>query len=579
VHAPVSPAPRSEETEAVAAPRAAAEAGVTPRSGVDLPAGAAPPPGAATAPAAVPQDGSEVDQPGVPLLTPVDELAVPLLTPIDEPAATGQDVPLDVDLGPEPSLRAVMARSPARFLGVFPLSTGSVFLAGGPGSESSTAEGAAWWPSPGWLWGLIVLAVLATVVIVIYGLAGAIRPAARGSPEPGTRQGAGSARGRALPADRRPSGDVRPAIVIRSLSREQDLDEEGVPAEDPIQAIRTAMDSGRYVELGNREPLRLPPGQTLDFDSSTGDLIIRAARGSTPVLVIELNGPRPLVTTGSNVSVELSGLTILVRYPPSGAGPPPAPPPVIRSAGKRVKIERCAFAVAGTAPPRDCRAIVADGGGLLVDRCWFQGFDRAIEISAYVGATARIRQSMMVPATAPPPDARPGELLGWGVKVKSIGDQGAGTRTPQRLILDHCTVEGAGLLDLAGGPSPPALEVEIKHCAVRTAALLVWDRQPRATGLVRWQGAGNQYDIRGRAWIVRPDGSGPDTSLSGVTNLETWSNVAGPEREPIRDKLVYRTNPAARSDPPRPQDFAIAVPGSPSTPVGADPEQVGPWGQ
>src|SRR5262249_53654461 len=235
------------------------------------------------------------------------------------------------------SLSAGMARSPARFLGIFPLSTGSVFLPGGSGSESSTAEGAEWWPSTGWLWGLILLAVLATVVVVFYGLAGAIRRGAWGSAEPGPGQGAGSARDRAIPAGRRPSGDIRPAIVIRSLGREEDPDEE-FPAEDPIQAIRKAVNSGRYLELGNREPLRVRSGQTLDFDSSSGHLIIRAPPGSTPVLEIELNGPRPLVTTGSNVSVELSGLTILVRYPPSGAGPPPAPPPVIRSAGKRIKI-------------------------------------------------------------------------------------------------------------------------------------------------------------------------------------------------------------------------------------------------
>ncbi|HZW29112.1 MAG TPA: hypothetical protein VFF52_00290, partial [Isosphaeraceae bacterium] len=566
VHSSASPAPRSEEIEAGAAPRIAAAAGILPRSGGDLPHSAALSPG-----------GAGLDQPEVPLLTPVDEPAVPLLTPIDETDATSQDVPLNVDLGPEPSLSAGMARSKPRFLSVFPLGTGSVFLPGEPGSNSSTAEGPAWWPAAGWLWGLIVLAALATVVIVLYGLAGALRPTAPVAPESRTRHEAGSDRARAAAADRPSrSGGAPPAILLRTPGREEDPAEEGIPAEDPIQAIRTAISSGRYVELRNREPLRLPPGQTLNFESASGSLIIRAARGCTPVLDIELNGSRPLVTTGSNVSVELSGLTILVRYPRSGAGSAPAPPPVIRSAGKRTKIERCAFAVAGRAGCHDSCAIVADGGSLLVNRCWLQGFDRAIEVSAYLGALARIHQTMIVPAPA-----RPLTMGGWSVTVKALGSGGAGTRTPQRLILDHCTVEAAGLLDLAGGPSPPDLEVEVKHCAIRTAALVAWKRNPLATGQVRWFGEGNQYDIRGRAWIVPAAGSGPVTATSptDVTDLESWSKVAARESQPIRTTLVYRTDPAARADPLRPRDFAIADLGSASTAVGADPDQVGPWGR
>src|SRR5205814_1925399 len=132
---------------------------------------------------------------------------------------------------------------------------------------------------------------------------------------------------------------------------------------------------------------------------------------------IELNGSRPLLATGLAVSVELSGLTIVVRYPPSGARPSPAPPPVIRAAGAAIKIERCAFEVAGPTRFQGSRAIVAEGGSLVVDRCWFLGFDRAIELDAYNGTIARIQQTMIVSAPGPPPAPAPApEMHGWSVK-------------------------------------------------------------------------------------------------------------------------------------------------------------------
>src|SRR5437763_444985 len=83
--------------------------------------------------------------------------------------------------------RADQARPQSRFFGFFPPGKGSVFLPAGSGSDTSTAEGPAWWPGAGWLWGLIMLAVLATVVVVLYGLAGMLRPLAPVAPESGTR--------------------------------------------------------------------------------------------------------------------------------------------------------------------------------------------------------------------------------------------------------------------------------------------------------------------------------------------------------------------------------------------------------
>ena len=74
---------------------------------------------------------------------------------------------------------------------------------------------------------------------------------------------------------------------------------------------------------------------------------------------------------------------------------------MIRATGLETKIQRCAFEAAGPARLKDSCAIVADGGSLVVDRCWFLGFDKAIEIDAYDGTIARIQQTMIVPATGP----------------------------------------------------------------------------------------------------------------------------------------------------------------------------------
>ena len=134
-----------------------------------------------------------------------------------------------------------------------------------------------------------------------------------------------------------------------------------------------------WVELRNREPLYLTSDQTLNFGSGRGRLIIRAAAGLQPVIEIELKGPKPLLTTGSGVSLELSGLTIKVRYPQHGASLSPAG--MIIAAGK-AKIDRCAFQVTGDSHPKGSRAIVSNGGVLEVNRSWFQGFDETINVTA-----------------------------------------------------------------------------------------------------------------------------------------------------------------------------------------------------
>ena len=68
----------------------------------------------------------------------------------------------------------------------------------------------------------------------------------------------------------------------------------------------------------------------------------------------ELKGSKPLLTTGSGVSLELSGLTFRVHYPQQGASS--TPPAVVMAAGS-AKIDRCAFKVTGDVHPIGSRIL------------------------------------------------------------------------------------------------------------------------------------------------------------------------------------------------------------------------------
>ena len=157
------------------------------------------------------------------------------------------------------------------------------------------------------------------------------------------------------------------------------------------------------------------------------------------------------MTTGSGVTLDLSGLTIKVHYPQQGSYS--TPPAVIAAAGS-AKIDRCAFKVTGCSHPKGSRAIVSDGGVLEVNRSWFQGFDETINIIAMNRAPARIRQTMIVPAFRPAlAPARDSEWYGWGVKLQlGTGGRAQVKNAQPHLILEHCTVEAAGLIDLTGNP-------------------------------------------------------------------------------------------------------------------------------
>ena len=179
------------------------------------------------------------------------------------------------------------------------------------------------------------------------------------------------------------------------------------------------------------------------------------------------------------------------------AAPLSATPPALLTVAGKTKLERCAFKVASPSPPKGSRALFSSLGPVDVERCWFEGFDEAIEVTAGYTTEMRISQTMIVPAPGHGPiQDQPGEWSGWGVKFVFNADVRAQATQPKpNLILDHCTIEGAGLLDLTVSPGPAPIRLEVNQCVFRANTLLAFNpKRPKQEEQVQWQGTANQYE-------------------------------------------------------------------------------------
>lgn len=327
--------------------------------------------------------------------------------------------------------------------------------------------------------------------------------------------------------------------------------------------------------LSNREPLRLASIERPLNIPGRGSLAIRAAAGVNPVLTVELKGRSPFLATGPGVELVLDGVTLVAHC--SDPGPGGVPPPLIQAAGA-VNLKRCALRVGDRSKVKGFRGVVTDGGALTVEDCWFEGFDTAVEVHSFAGTSATLRQTMVVPSAAPgtaPPTSASADRHGWGLEVRfAPGGQSAQTR---KVVLDHCTFSGAGLLDLAGFSPKAPLQVEARGCAVQTEALVAWrpaqPEIPLNAQTLQWSGEGNQYDVNPQTWIVLSTRMTPALS-TGVTDVAGWSRLVL-EKEPIEGGVRFLTSPEARSESLQPQDFAVAPAGARK--AGADPARIGPW--
>jgi hypothetical protein len=125
--------------------------------------------------------------------------------------------------------------------------------------------------------------------------------------------------------------------------------------------------------------------------------------------------------------------------------------------------------------------------------------------------------------------------------------------------------------------------VDVKQCAVRADALLAWSPpkpgEPLKVDLL-WQGLGNQYQVLGRSWVLpAPRAAASAPPPPAVSDAPAWARFVTKESGPIESRILYRTLPDARSNPPRPEDFAIESTEPPAVRAGADPAVVGPSGK
>ncbi len=315
--------------------------------------------------------------------------------------------------------------------------------------------------------------------------------------------------------------------------------------------------------------------------SAKGTLEIRAAPGTRPVLEVPMSPGKPFLTAGMGLTLLLSDLTIRVHYPATAAAPP-VWPPVIHAFGRRVQIQRCAFEVIGPRPDGG-RALVAEGTSVTLNQCWFSGFDQAIQVKVYDSTVTAISQTMVVPGPGMhPAPTSPPELRGWALGIEIARAGGSPNPPKRRLTLDHCTIEGAGFLDITGDAGASPLPVDVTRCAVRAEALLAWQPHKPRDRLdvdLQWKGLGNQFHILGGFWIVQSARTMTPASSLDVTDLPSWTRFVVHESEPNQTRILYTVDPHARPDPPHPKDLAIETAEPYDVRAGADPDKVGPAGK
>ncbi len=468
------------------------------------------------------------------------------------------EFPLLVNLGPEPLLSDGLTRPKPK-----PRTNDKVSAAGVGKLHRRLA--------PVQLW---MLVMLTTTMLVVVGFLALLNPFATPPRVPLTLGSTAIPKSKPAtgPEFRRTTPGAKQQIVVRNDSENV----QAFPAEKLMEAAQTAIGTRGWIELRNREPIHLSGDQILDFSSSSGRLRIQAAPGIQPVIEIEPNNARSWLMTGSAVSLELSGLTIVVNYQqPAAISDAPA---VITAAGL-ARIERCAFKVISAAIRKGSRAIFSNGGKLNLNRCWFEGFDKAIEIAALTNAPTHIQQTMIVSASDPAQtQSQLVEGYGWGVKFHiDAGGVALAKNSQAHLILEDCTFEGAGLIDVTKSPSLSPIHVKVNHCAVKATAILACKPVASPSSQVNWQGEGNQYDILGRYWIVLSASEGTPAFSNAVTDLSSWLLFAPADSDSIAEKLTFVIDSKVRAKSLEPRNFTIQAPSLSRPRPGANPELVGPW--
>ncbi len=293
-------------------------------------------------------------------------------------------------------------------------------------------------------------------------------------------------------------------------------------------------------------------------------MVIRAAEGPAPVVVVDMVGGKPWLVTLPNASVRLKGLRIVANYQAMAA-----PTPLIEASGA-VALERCTFVGAGASG--NSRGVKLEGTKLSVDGCLFAGFDRALDITAFPGLDATITQSIL--AHSAETDRAPG----WAIRVAFGGGR---DNKPRKLALDHVTARGGGLLEVVDFPPSSPLNVSLDHVAVQAPALLAWaplkgESAEGWTKGLKWLGRGDLYDVTGAAWVV-VSASGELPAPNAPRDLAGWQAAVGSDKDAsARSFKLAATAAEIASDLAAVEPVQFAPEGVKG--VGADVKRVGPVG-
>ena len=328
---------------------------------------------------------------------------------------------------------------------------------------------------------------------------------------------------------------------------------DGTKSEEPD--LRSAL--ARVASGGGEIAIAGPKLITADTPVElAGRVVIKPAAKSTAMLMVEIAGAGPFLRSRAGGSLTLEGLTFAITLKGK-------PSTVVVEAAGDLAVRRCLFMAGGKGD--DARAIVVQGASTMIEGCGFRGFDRPVDLALATGATATLTNCLFAWSKAGD------HKTGWAVRARP-----AGGGAPKGLTLDHCTIAGGGLIEVAAGFSAAApLPVQVQNTAVLSDAMVLWGPSPKEfPKAVPWQGKGNRYDIQKAVWVVLPP-SGFDGLPGGPNDPVSWEK-AMPESGTTVKSFRF-VEDGSISSFLQPQDYALAdkdVAG-----IGADTKRVGPPGR
>jgi len=387
-------------------------------------------------------------------------------------------------------------------------------------------------------------AVLAVMLLLVMALFGKVRS--------GNGSGASDVSTRQLDATNAPA-ESRSNIVVKFLDDPSEL-----PQSNLHDAIRSAV--GKPAEVILRDGKTIELNLTKPLEVSGGGVVIRAAEGTRPKVTILLSGASSFLRVNSSGALRLSGLTIDFEYHGDRAKQLPC---LIETAGE-LELDRCAISTGG--PERDLAVAIAEGSRTSITGCVFMGFNNPLRLRSFPGFDTEIRQCLFV-------RSKPGDQeAGWPLRV-TLGQ--AAAKTPRHVAIDHCTVLGAGLLELDGFTADQPIKVELHNSVVKTRSLLMWSGTGAFPKGLSWKGSQNRYSISGASWVVRGP-AGFDAVDHGPVNLETWSNATTAEPDTVEDPIQFPAeSPGGALLEARPAK-SFQIEGPESSDAGIDPAYVGP---